>query len=234
MAIRERAEMDQIRIIVVDDHTVVREGTCRLLEQNPRLRVIAETGSGIEAVQLVREHRPDVLLLDMSLPDLSGIEVARQVTRTDAPTRIAILSAYDDENYVLAALEVGISAYLLKTAPAREVIAAILAVAEGQVILHPAVARQLRQSLRRHEAGALGPELTEREHDVLRLAAGGLHNKEIAEQLSISIRTVEGHLSHVLDKLGVTSRTEAVVYGLAQGWFAPDGLSPASHERRNV
>lgn len=234
MAIRGRAGMDQIRIIVVDDHTVVREGTCRLLEQDPRLRVIAETGSGIEAVQLVREHRPDVLLLDMSLPDLSGIEVARQVTHTTPTTRIAILSAYDDENYVLAALEIGISAYLLKTAPAREVIAAILAVAEGQVILHPAVARQLRQSLRRHEAGASGTELTERERDVLRLAAGGLHNKEIAEQLSISIRTVEGHLSHVLDKLGVTSRTEAVVYGWAHGWFATDGLSPPTQERRGV
>jgi two-component system, NarL family, response regulator LiaR len=218
-------KMEDIRIIVVDDHAVVREGTIRLLEQDPRLRVVAETDSGVEAIRLVREHQPDVLLLDLALPDLSGIEVARRVA-VDAPaTGIAILSAYDDENYVLAALEAGVSAYLLKTVPASDVIKAIHAVADGQVILHPSIASNLRQSIRHREAGAVGPDLTEREHEVLRLAACGLHNKEIAQQLFISIRTVEGHLSHILAKIGVASRTEAVVYGLAHGWFAADGLA---------
>jgi two-component system, NarL family, response regulator LiaR len=217
--------MEHIHIIVVDDHAVVREGTIRLLEQDPRLHVVAETGSGVEAVHLVREHQPDVLLLDLSLPDLSGIEVARQAAVVAPATGIAILSAYDDENYVLAALEAGVSAYLLKTVPASDVIKAIHAVADGQVILHPSIASKLRQSIRHHEAGAVSVDLTEREHEVLRLAACGFHNKEIAQQLFISIRTVEGHLSHILAKLGVASRTEAVVYGLAHGWFAADGLA---------
>jgi DNA-binding NarL/FixJ family response regulator len=216
--------MEHIRIIVVDDHAVVREGTIRLLEQDPQLHVVAETGSGVEAVRLVREHQPDVLLLDLSLPDLSGIEVARQVGAVEPATSIAVLSAYDDENYVLAALEAGVSAYLLKTVPASDVIKTIYAVADGQVILHPSIAAKLRQSIRHREAGAAGPELTEREHEVLRLAACGLHNKDIGRKLYISVRTVEGHLSHILAKLGVTSRTEAVLYGLSHGWFVADSV----------
>jgi DNA-binding NarL/FixJ family response regulator len=202
--------MESIRIIVVDDHAVVREGTCELLERDPRLRVVAGAGSGAEALRLVRQHRPDVLLLDLALPDMSGIEVARQVA-SEGTTRVVVLSAYDDEDYIVAALECGVAGYLLKTASAKEVIAAIHAVADGQVILHPAIAAKLRRSLRRNEANAAAPELTDREREVLRLAAAGFHNKEIADRLSISIRTVEGHLSHVLAKLGVSSRTEAVV-----------------------
>lgn len=216
--------MERIRIVVVDDHAVVREGTCRLLEQDPRLHVVAEAESGRDALRLVQEHHPDVLLLDLALPDLSGIEVARQVACTAPSTRVVVLSAYDDDDYVLAALEIGVAAYLLKTVPARDVIAAVLSVVEGQVILHPTVAAKLRQSLRKQEATLPAPELTEREMDVLRLAAQGAHNKEIASRLRISIRTVEGHFSHILAKLAVTSRTEAVVYGMVHGWFT--GTTP--------
>jgi NarL family two-component system response regulator LiaR len=215
--------MRSIRVIVVDDHAVVREGTCRLLEQDPELRVEATAGSGTEAVRLVRQLQPDVVLLDLALPDLNGIEVARRVADESPTTRVAVLSAYDDDDYVVAALEAGVAAYLLKTAPAKDVIAAIHAVADGQVVLHPAVAVKLRQSLRRREASPPGVDLTEREREVLRMTAAGLHNKEIADRLSLSIRTVEGHLSHILAKLGVSSRTEAVIYGLTHGWFGPAG-----------
>lgn len=217
--------MRSIRVIVVDDHTVVREGTCRLLEQDPELRVEAAVGSGDEAIRLVRRQRPDVLLLDLALPDVSGIEVARRAADISPTTRVVVLSAYDGDDYVMAAIEARVAGYLLKTAPAKDVIAAIHAVADGQVVLHPAVAAKLRQSLRRSGATSSGPELTEREREVLRMAAEGLHNKEIADRLSISIRTVEGHLSHVLAKLGVSSRTEAVLFGLAHGWFGTTSSS---------
>lgn len=216
--------MEEIRVIVVDDHAVFREGTRRLLEQDPGLRVVAEAGAGVEAVRLVQEHRPDVLLLDLALPDINGIEVARQVAEASPATRIAVLSAYDDPDYIVAALKAGVAAYLPKSVPAREVIAAIYAVAGGQVILHPAIASRLQKSLQRHDSRTAITILTEREREVFRHAAAGLHNKEIATLLSLSIRTVEVHLSHVLAKLGVSSRTEAVLYGLAHGWFAADGL----------
>lgn len=219
--------MEDIHVIVVDDHAVFREGTRQLLEQDPRLRVVAEAGSGAEAVRLVLEHRPDVLLLDIALPDFNGIEVARQVADVAPATRIAVLSAYDDPDYIVAALKAGVSAYLPKSVPAKEVIAAIHAVASGQVILHPAIAAKLQKSLQRHDARTAITILTEREREVFRHAAAGLHNKEIADRLSLSIRTVEVHLSHVLAKLGVSSRTEAVLYGLANGWFTADGLVPS-------
>jgi DNA-binding NarL/FixJ family response regulator len=223
--------MRSIRVIVVDDHAVVREGTRRLLEQDPGLEVEAEGGTGAEAIGLVRRYCPDVLLLDLALPDVSGIEVARRVAAESPATRVAVLSAYDDDDYVVAALEAGVAAYLLKTAPAKDVIAAIHAVADGQVVLHPAIATKLRRSLSRSEASRPRSELTEREREVLRMAADGLHNKEIANRLSLSIRTVEGHLSHILAKLGVSSRTEAVVYGLAHGWFHPADSSAHRRDR---
>lgn len=221
--------MEEIRVIVVDDHAVFREGTRRLLEQDPRLRVVAEAGGGAEAVRLVEEHHPDVLLLDLALPDFNGIEVARRVADVAPATRIAVLSAYDDPDYIVAALKAGVAAYLPKSVPAKEVIVAIHAVADGQVILHPAIAAKLQKSLQRHDARPAITVLTEREREVFRHAAAGLHNKEIADRLSLSIRTVEVHLSHVLAKLGVSSRTEAVLCGLANGWFAADG--PAAPPR---
>lgn len=220
--------MEPIHIIVVDDHVIVREGTRRLLEQDPRLLVVAEAGNGREALNLAREYRPDVVLLDLALPDISGIEVARRIALELPETRVAVLSAYDDDDYVVAALEAGVAAYLLKTVPAHDVIAAIHAVAEGQVILHPAVAAKLRQSLRRHETSSTEPVLTERELEVLRLAGAGFHNKEIASKLRISVRTVEGHLGHILGKLAVSSRTEAVVLGMARGWIVDEARTSST------
>ena len=223
--------MEQIRVIVVDDHAIVREGTRRLLEQDPHILVVAEAGSGREALNLAREHSPDVLLLDLALPDMSGIEVARIIARELPETRVAVLSAYDDDDYVMAGLEAGVAAYLLKTVPARDVIAAIHAVAEGQVILHPLIAAKLRQSLRRRESTSADPALTERELEVLRLAGGGFHNKEIADKLRISVRTVEGHFGHILAKIEVSSRTEAVVFGIAHGWIGGDVTGASSEPR---
>jgi DNA-binding NarL/FixJ family response regulator len=215
-----------VTVVIVDDHAVVREGTRQLLERDTSLTVVGEAGDGFQALQLTASLQPDVILLDLSLPDMSGIEVARRVRQVAPQTKIVILSAYDDDDYVLAALEVGVAAYLLKTVRGQDVVDAIHAVGRGQVILHPNVAAKLRQSI--NSSVTKSPELTisSRELEVLRLAAQGKHNKEIAHELSISIRTVEGHLNHILAKLGVTSRLEAVIYGVSQHWFTIEAHPP--------
>ena len=205
-------------MLIVDDHAVVREGSRQLLEQDDQLEVVGEAGTGEEAVRLAARLDPDVVLLDLALPDITGVEAARQMRERSPEVKIVVLSAYDDQDYVVAAMDVGAAAYLLKTVRGRDVIDAIHAVQQGQVILHPAVAAKLRRSMRQSDDAE--PSLSPREMEILRLAAKGLHNRDIAETLSISVRTVEGHLSHILTKLNVTSRTEAVVYGAARHWFS--------------
>jgi two-component system, NarL family, response regulator LiaR len=222
--------MQKIRVLVVEDHAVVREGTRQLLERDSSIDVVGETGRAVEAIDMVQELAPDVVLLDLALPELNGIEVARHVSRQYPATKIVILSAYDDDDYVFAALEVGVAAYLLKTVRGQEVVDTIHDVVAGQVILHPEVAAKLRQSLSRRAAGDDEPVLSPRELEVLKLAAKGLYNREIADRLSISVRTVEGHLSSILTKLDASSRTEAVVYALAHGWIVVD--SDASRTSR--
>ena len=213
-------------IVIVDDHAVVREGTRELLTQDPTLDVVGEAGSAEEALGVIESLQPDVVLLDLALPDASGIEVARRIPEMTVDTKVVILSAYDDDDYVLAALELGVAAYLLKTVRAQDVIDAIHAIERGQVVLHPSVARKLRRSLTRQLAEGAPVRLTDRELEVLKLAAAGLQNHDIALRLSISVRTVEGHFSHIFSKLNVANRLEAVVHGLAQSWFT---LESAHH-----
>ena len=187
------------------------------MEQDDLLDVVGEAGNGEEAVRLAGLLDPDVVLMDLALPDMTGVEAARRIRETSPEIKIVILSAYDDQDYIVAAMDVGAAAYLLKTVRGRDVIDAIHAVQQGQVILHPSIAAKLRRSMRQSDTDE--PVLSPREMQILRLAAKGLHNKDIADTLSISIRTVEGHLSHILMKLDVTSRTEAVVYGATRHWF---------------
>jgi DNA-binding NarL/FixJ family response regulator len=216
-----------LRVLVAEDHAVVREGTRDILEREAALTVVGEASNGQEAIDLTAALRPDVVVMDIRMPILSGIEAARQIRQVSPESRVLILSAYDDEDYIIAAMEAGASGYLLKTAHGEEVIAAIMAISRGEVVLQSSIAAVLWHN-RGEFQGSHQRELddpSEREMEVLRLAARGLRNKEIARSLDVSVRTVEGHLSHLFNKLGVTSRTEAIIHGAARGWYSLDARS---------
>jgi len=199
-----------IRVVIVDDHALLREGTRWILQQEPSIDVVGEAGRGDEAVELVGRLKPDVVLLDLRLPGLPGIDAARQIALVSPHTRILIVTAYDEEDYVLEALQAGAAGYLLKTAPSQELVEAVHAVAAGATVLQPSVSAALARRWTRAD-GPGGLQLSGREMEVLRLTSQGMANKEMAHRLGLSLRTIEGHLSRTFAKLGVTSRTEAVV-----------------------
>jgi DNA-binding NarL/FixJ family response regulator len=205
----------RLTVLLAEDHAVVREGTRQILERDPSIQVVGEAADGAEAVALAQELEPDVVLLDMALPVLNGIEATQRIRSVPRPPCVVLLSAYDDEHYVTAAIEAGASGYMLKTAHGEDVIAAIRSAARGEVVLHPAVARKL---LARERADDQQP-LTAREIQILRHAAHGLGNREIAEDLSVSIRTIEAHFTTIFNKLGAGNRTEAIVRAASRGWL---------------
>lgn len=220
--------MDKITILIADDHAVVREGTRRILEQELGLEVVAEAADGEEAVRLAIELKPDVAIVDISMPNLDGIEATRQIKAQCPSITVLILSAYDDDQFVFSLLEAGAAGYLLKDVRGRELVDAVRAVHAGESVLHPSIARKV---LNRFVSSPEKPKkrepietLSQRERDILRLATRGLSNKDIADQLCLSIRTVQGHLTHIFNKLQVSSRTEAVVRGLKEGWITLDDV----------
>ncbi len=220
--------MSKIRVLLADDHAVVREGTRQLLEREPDLEVVGEAADGQEAVELARQVQPDVAIIDIAMPNMNGIEATKRI-KTDRPaTAVLILTAYDDDQYIFALLEAGAAGYLLKNVHGRELIDAVRAVYGGESVLHPRVARKV---LDRFASGKSKPkpavlpeQLSEREMEVLRLAARGLSNKDIAKELVLSVRTVQAHLGNIFNKMGVGSRTEAVIYGLKEGWLTLDDV----------
>lgn len=211
-----------IRVVLADDHAAVRQGVRQFLETDEGMAVVAEATDGLEAVRLIRELHPDVAVLDIQMPGHSGIEVTRLVRAEQLPVGILILTAFDDEPYVRAVLQAGANGYVLKSADAAEIIDAVRSVYEGQSVLDPAIAHKLLAHLTR-AAPAEAPHeaLTDRELEVLRLAARGHTNKAIGAQLSISDRTVQGHLAKIYDKLHATSRTEAVMRAVTLGLIPP-------------
>lgn len=216
--------MKTIKILLADDHAFVRQGTRELLEQQPDLEVVAEADNGRQAVQLALKERPDVVIMDFAMPELNGIEATRQIKAVAPSVTILVLTAYDSEQYVFAFLEAGAAGYLLKDVSVDELVKAIRAVHAGESMLHPAIARKVinhfSHSDQKQSTGDLLEQLTDREVEVLRLAAKGMSNRDISRELHISVRTVQTHLSNVFNKLGVGSRTEAVVLGLRKGLFS--------------
>ena len=215
--------MDKIRILLAEDHAVVREGTRELLDREEDLEVVAEAGDGEEAVRLATSQRPDVVLMDIAMPKLDGIEATKRIKAINPAIAVLVLTAYDDDQYVFALLEAGAAGYLLKDVHTDELIKAIRAVYAGESVLHPVIARKVinrfaRPTDKRREESTLD-QLTERELEVLKLAAKGMTNRQIANELTLSIHTVQAHLSNIFGKLGVGSRTEAVLYGLRKGWL---------------
>ena len=219
--------MSKIRIVIAEDHAFVRESTRQLLASQPDMEVVGEAADGLQAVEMVERARPDVAIVDIAMPKLNGIEATRRIKTQFPQTKVLILTAYDDDQYIFALLEAGAAGYVLKNIRSGELVEAVRAVYAGESVLHPAVARKVLARLvpSRAAPGEAAPEpLTEREREILLLAARGLRNKEIARQLSLSSRTVQIHLSHIFEKLGVASRTEAVVRGLRLGWLRLEDL----------
>ncbi len=205
-----------IRVLLADDHAVVRKGIREFLEEAPDIRVVAEAADGEEAKDLIRKHVPDVVILDIRMPRATGIEVTRWLRSQTSTIGVLILTAYDDDPYIMAALQAGANGYVLKTATPEELIAAVRAVHQGQSALDPTVAQKILHHLG-GQAPPLVEDLTPREREVLQLAARGLTNRAIGRALGISDRTVQGHLANIYEKLHVNSRTEAVTKALQLG-----------------
>ncbi len=220
--------MGRIKILLADDHIVVRQGTRQLLERERDMEIIAEAGDGEEAVRLTIQLKPDVVIMDVAMPKLSGIEATRQIKELLPSAIVLVLTGYDYDEYIFSLLEIGAAGYLLKDVSGDELIGAIRAVYAGEPVLHPVVIRKLLTHLKSQSAKPAEPHpldlLSEREMEVLKMAAKGISNKDIGKVLFISVRTVQAHMRSIFNKLGVGSRTEAIVYGLRRGWFTLEDL----------
>jgi two-component system response regulator NreC len=211
-----------IRILVADDHSVVREGIRALLEREPDMTVVGESGDGLEALAKFRELTPDIMLLDISMPKMTGLEVAKVVKQENSDGRVVLLTMHEGEEYFFRALAVGAAGYVVKGASAEELLHAIRSVNQGGVYLQPSLQRKLVSDYLRHKTGSVYDGLTPRESEVLHLIADGLANKQIVAKLSISITTVQTHRAHVMEKLNLHSQAELMKYALRKGILSPD------------
>ena len=218
------------RIAIIDDHQLFREGMKRILEFEENFEVVAEGADGSEALSIVEEHRPDIVIMDINMPNINGVEATKQLIETYPDTKVVVLSIHDDENYVMRALQTGATGYLLKEMDADTLIEAVKIVAEGGSYLHPKVTHNLIREYRRLASGKEENKerkqevrwplhlLTRRECEVLQLLADGKSNRGIGEALYISEKTVKNHVSNILQKLNVNDRTQAVVVAIKNGW----------------
>ncbi len=210
---------DPITILLVDDHSVVRLGLKAYFATLPDLHVVGEAGSGQEAVKLVEQHAPDVVLMDLIMPGMDGVETTRQVKRVSPRTQVIVLTSYHDDEHIFPAIRAGALSYLLKDMDPDDLADAVRRAHAGEAVIHPRVAARLVKEISgiRHEAVNPFNELTDRELEVLRHIAGGKNNQEIAEALVISEKTVKSHITNILSKLHLADRTQAAVYAWREG-----------------
>jgi len=219
--------MGKIKVLLAEDHALVRQGIRELLQREEDIEIVGEAGDGEEAVQLAEQLEPDVVLMDISMPKLDGITATRIIKESHPYISVLVLSAYDNEEFIFALLEAGAAGYLLKNVQSRQLINAIRSVYDGESVLHPDIVKKVLSRLSLGAEKRPGQEkqekeelLTGRELEVLRLGAEGLANKQIAAELFLGERTVQTHWRNIFNKLGISSRTEAIVHGLSKGWIA--------------
>ncbi len=213
--------MAKTKVLIADDHAIVREGVRMILAKEPDIEVVGEAEDGRQALDLVEQRRPNVVVMDISMPGMGGIEATKKVKEQHPGVNVLALTMHEDETYVFQLLRAGASGYVLKRAAAQDLVQAVRAAAKGEAFLYPSVARKVVEDyLKRVEAGEERERydgLTEREREILTLIAQGLSNQQIAEKLYISIKTVQTHRAHVLEKLGLHDRTELVRYAIRKG-----------------
>jgi NarL family two-component system response regulator LiaR len=215
---------ESIRVLIVDDHAVVREGLRALIDVDPELELVGEAADGVEAVQKARSLQPDVILLDLVMPRMGGIEAIGEIKQENPGARILVLTSFAEDDKVFPAIKAGALGYLLKDSSAQELLLAIRDVHQGEPTMHPTIARRLMRELQRPpDLPPTEDPLTEREVEVLRFVAQGLSNQEIADVLVLSERTVRTHVTNILTKLHLANRTQAALYALREGLARLDG-----------
>ena len=209
-----------IKVIVADDHAVVREGITRILATSDRIELVGEAETGDQAWLLIKDLTPDVALLDIRMPSMTGIDIIKSINSADLSTKSLILTNYDNPDYILEAISEGAHGYILKAIDPNSLIKSVIAVYEGEVVLDPEVASLVAKTWRERNSrtsSTMGiSSLTTRERETLKLACDGLRNREISDEMGISVRTVEGHFNRIFSKLGVSSRTEAVLQAVSE------------------
>jgi len=215
---------ESITVLIVDDHAVVRQGVRGYLEAQPDISIVGEAASGEEAVRLAADQVPDVVLMDLLMPGMDGVEATRRVRRVSPRSQVVVLTSYHEDVHIFPAIKAGALSYLLKDVGPEELAGAVRAAARGEAVIHPHVATRVMQELRgtRREVPNPFAELTDRELEVMHLVAEGLSNALIAERLVLSEKTVKGYVSNILSKLHLADRTQAAVFAWREGMIRPD------------
>lgn len=219
------------RILIADDHPLLREALCQVFSSQKDMEIVGQAGNGEEAIDLASQLKPDILVMDIMMPKFDGLEASRQIKKITPNTAILILTAYDDDNYVLGLLEAGATGYLMKSAKGQDLVEAVRAVRAGESVLHPKIIEKLlKQAMVKPVETAeqkMKDLLSDREMEMLKLLATGMSNKEIAEKLCLSLRTVKAHMSNIFTKMNVASRSEALVEALRRGLLTLEDINQA-------
>jgi NarL family two-component system response regulator LiaR len=219
------------RILIADDHPLLREALCQVFSNQKDMEIVGQAGNGEEAIDLASQLKPDILVMDIMMPKFDGLEASRQIKKITPNTAILILTAYDDDNYVLGLLNAGATGYLMKSAKGQDLVEAVRAIRSGESVLHPKIIEKLLKQAMAKPAETVEPKikdlLSNREMEMLKLLATGMSNKEIAEKLCLSLRTVKAHMSNIFTKMNVASRSEALVEALKKGLLTLEDIKQA-------